>query len=454
VPRTIIVEKTAVFRLHNPSGSKRQVLDLAFARYGEAYNLALDKARPLTAEWLAAARRGDRPPSLYRASSQMRPLLPSGQELALPSSLRDGLLLDVAGNLLSYCELRRRWERGEAAREPMGEPRYPHPVYGFRPDAYYRTLAEAVSWTGGHFDFADFQARLTREAQQVVRPLFFARARDFGLQLLDRDRWGATLNLQPKGYAPTRLRFPLAFGEWHEREYLQKGTPRCARLCRRRDHYFLHVSFEFTIQAMARGEEQAYLGIDRGVTKQAAFALVDPQGRLLRAGALGRELRPLQVALGRYRQAQQKAGRRVRARSWQRRHQEELLHQIANAIVHLAAEHSALVVIEDLTLQTAGRFVRSQYAKLANILSYKLLQAGLLPPREVFAAHSSTICSRCGEFGERSQHDRERFQCPACGAHLDADENAALNIARRALYRKSHWLRRGGYQAFHRSFRG
>jgi IS605 OrfB family transposase len=452
VPRTVIVQKTAIFKLHNPSVSKRQVLDLAFARYGEAYNLALEKCRHLPDEWLVAARESKRLPGLFRAAMQIRPCLPVGSELKLPKSLRDGLLLDIAGNLLSYCQLRMRWESQGEHEGQAGEPKYPAPIYGYRPDAYYATLAEVVLWAGDSFDFIEFQAHLTREAKEVVRPLHFARAGDFALEQLDGDRWGTTLMLQPKGYIPTRLRFPLAFGEWHEQEYLGKGTPRCAHLCRREGEYFLHVSFEFEIKAMARGEEQAYLGIDRGVTKQAAFALVDLEGHVLHVGSLGRELRNLQITLGRYRQASQKAGRRVRSLDWQRRHQEEMLHQIANALVERARENRALVVVEDLDLQTGGRFVRSQYAKFEGILDYKLRLAGLLPPREVFGAYSSQICCQCGEDGQRGDPDREHFRCPACGAESDADENAAVNIARRALYRKSAWERRGGYRAFHRSF--
>jgi len=260
---------------------------------------------------------------------------------------------------------------------------------------------------------------------------------------------GITLNLQPKGQQPTRLRFPLAFGEWHEETYLEKGTPRCAHLCRREGEYFLHVAFEFPVEVMEASEAQCLLGIDRGIVKQAAYALTDLEGKVLRVGSLGREQRELQIVLGRYRQAAQKAGRRVTAREWQRRRQEENLHLVVNAVVKLAAAHKALVVMEDLNLHKAGRFVRSQYAKLAKILDYKLTEAGLPQPKEVFAASSSKICSNCGEEGGR---DREYFHCSACSSDMDADENAAVNIARRALYHKAKWTREGGYRAFHRSF--
>jgi len=452
MPRTAIVQKTAVFKLHNPSATKRGILDAVFARYGEAYNRLLECCRKVAEEWLEATRAGERLLSLHRAEQRIRPLCPSAADLALPGSLRDGLIQDAAGNLLSYCRLALDLQSEKRRQTVARPPGYPAPLYGYRPDAYYATLAEAVSWTGDALEFTDFQSRLSREARDVVRPLSFRRTRDFALERLENGRWGVTVHLQPRGMTPTAVRFPLAFGEWHEAEYLTKGIPRCARLCRREREYFLHVSFEFPVEVMARGEEQAYLGLDRGITKQAAYALVDLKGRVRHVGHLGRELRNLQVGLGRYRQAEQKAGRRVRSLDWQRRHQEELLHQVANALVQVAAESRALLVIEDLSLHTAGRYVRSQYAKLEKILGYKLTQAGLLPPKKVFAALSSKLCSRCGQEGLRGDPDREHFQCPSCGAALDADENAAVNIARRALYRRADWERQGGYRAFHRSF--
>jgi len=446
MPRTVKLHKTAVFKVHNPSAAKRRVLDLVFARYGEAYNGLLEACKPLAESWLATAQDTKRLPSLRRAMKQMYPLCPGARGLDLPSSLRDGLLSDVAGNLLSHCRLRLEWERKEK-KEKQGEPNYPAPVYGYRREAYFEALAQAVSWAGTDLDFIAFQERLTREAKQVVRPLSFCRARDFKLERLHNERWGVTLNLQPRTQQPNRLRFPLAFGEWHEETYLEQGTPRCAHLCRREGEYFLHVAFEFAVEVMEASEAQCLLGIDRGIVKQAAYALTDLEGKLLEVGSLGREQRELQIVLGRRRQAAQKAGRRVTVREWQRRRQEENLHLIVNAVVKLAAAHKALVVMEDLNLHNAGRFVRSQYAKLAKILDYKLTQAGLPRPKEVFAAFSSKICSKCGEEGQR---ERESSHCPACGVELDADENAAVNIARRPLYRKTDW--KGDYRAFHRSF--
>jgi IS605 OrfB family transposase len=451
MPRTITVQKTAIFKLHNPSARKRQILDLVFARYGEAYNLMLERSRLIADRWVSERRDGTRPRPLspFSAEKELRPLMPPAEGLKLPSALRDGLVSDVAANLVSYCELRQQWEAQGRESEGADEPKYPAPLYAYRPDQYTQTLAQAAAWGGDHFDFLDFQSRLLREAKEVVRPLFFRRQRDFELQQFGDGRWGITLHLQPKGDQPTKLRFPLAFGEWHEEQYLGTGKPRCAHLCRRDGQYYLHVSFEFEIEAMAPGEEQAYVGVDVGLTKQIAYALVDLRGAAIQKGSLGSELREVQIALGKRRQERQRKGLPVARRDWQWRYQEELLHQAANEVVALAAQRRAQVVLEDLKgFRTEGRFARSQYAKIARILGYKLAQAGLLPPRQVFAAYSSMICSRCGEEGERQE---EHFRCPSCGGTMDADENAAVNIARRALH-KGKWGGREGYIAFHRSF--
>jgi transposase len=110
------------------------------------------------------------------------------------------------------------------------------------------------------------------------------------------------------------------------------------------------------------------------------------------------------------------------------------------------------VVMEDLNVKTAGKFTRSNFAKLEFFLSYKLPLAGLPAPREVFAAYSSQICFKCGNIGKRDEDNREVFRCLVCGSVMDADENAAVNIARRVLYRKAEWETRGGYREFHNSF--
>ena len=454
MPRRITLQKTAIFQLHNLSAAKRRVLDLALERYGDAYNLMLERCHETANKWVSERVEGKRayPLTPFTAAKEIRPLFPSSEELNLSSALRDGLLSDLAGNLVSYCELRQSWEQQQRGEESSNEPKYPEPLYGYRPGQYEETLAQVAAWAGESFDFKEFQSHLLKEARQAVHPLFYVRLHDFGLEQLNGDHWGARLQLQPKGCNPTKLHFPLAFGERHEQEYLTKGKPRCARLARRDGEYYLHVSFEFQVEAIARGEQECYLGIDRGILKQAAYALVSLDGTILHKGSLGRELRTLQVALGRRRQARQRCGRRIGAKHWQRRHQEELLHQIANEIVGLAASHRALVVMERLELQTAGAFIRSQYAKLAKMLDYKLRLAALLPPIKVFAAYSSLICCGCGGMGTREARDRETLHCGECGAILDADENAAVNIARRALYCKANWEDCGGYRAFHRSF--
>jgi len=47
-------------------------------------------------------------------------------------------------------------------------------------------------------------------------------------------------------------------------------------------------------------------------------------------------------------------------------------------------------------------------------------------------------------------NDEELRAAGACGYAGHSDDNAAVNIARRALYRKADWP--GGYREFHRSF--
>jgi hypothetical protein len=138
MPHTVILQKTAILKVHSPGAVKRRVLDLAFAHYGEAYNTLLASCKTLAESWLEAARADERHrlPSPKRVMKQIRPLCPGADKLDLPGTLREGLISDVAGNLLSFCELRLKWERRKEEDKAENQPTYPAPVYGYQPEAY------------------------------------------------------------------------------------------------------------------------------------------------------------------------------------------------------------------------------------------------------------------------------------------------------------------------------
>jgi len=154
----------------------------------------------------------------------------------------------------------------------------------------------------------------------------------------------------------------------------------------------------------------------------------------------------LQQRHGKEREQLARNGKKVTRRHYKRQAYEAILHGLANELIAMALQHQAMIVVEDLNIQVKGKRVVSRFRKLDRYLEYKCALAGV-PFRHVYAAWSSMICHKCGEKMER---DDRVVTCPHCGYVGHSDDNAAVNIARRALYKKKDWT---NHFEFHRSFK-
>jgi IS605 OrfB family transposase len=173
------------------------------------------------------------------------------------------------------------------------------------------------------------------------------------------------------------------------------------------------------------------------------------QGTALGAARLTIEQERVRRPTYRVVQAKQQRGQKVTMLDYRRKQQEAMMHKLVNHVIEVAIEHRSGIVTEDLSIHVRGKFVRSAWAKLEFILEYKCRLAGVPYLGKVFAAKTSQICIWCGEIVERN--DRV-VTCHACGAVEHSDDAAGVNIARRVMYRKKDWEKKGGYLAFHRSF--
>jgi len=404
------------------------------------------------------------------------------------SSAKDSLVRDVAGNLASYFEL-------VAMDENTGFPIGRDPT----PAADIDALEYFIKVGGEMEDFEQSQARYLKNAKASVMPVYFcrsdgaaqmrsgaARNRNFSLLVnAKRDKLLAVLWLLPAHHAlckpldarqgnlikidsgelftsnsQTAILVPLQLGRngWQERKFLDVATSdfgnvKTAFLVRndRTGEYFLHIAFEFTCPD--EYEPEAYLGVDRGVFFTMAYAVVDSQGDILVMDHEEDGFRDSAIAAGKRVQKRQRAGQKVTMRDWQRKEREMILHRLVNRIIEVAKDHRAMVVTEDLNIRIRGKFYKSAWEKMYKFLEYKCKMAGVpLWKDGIWAANSSRICIYCGELNEERKRDGSPFVCPFCGAVYHSDEGAGVNIARRALYRKKEWEKRGGYRAFHRSF--
>jgi IS605 OrfB family transposase len=124
------------------------------------------------------------------------------------------------------------------------------------------------------------------------------------------------------------------------------------------------------------------------------------------------------------------------------RAQEAHNHTITGRIVRKAKARNSAIVLEDLSgireRTTVGRQQRARRAtnrRLSNwsfyqlrpFIEYKAQIAGV-PVIKVDPAYTSQTCSNCGH-RDRKNRDGSDFQCKGCGHSMDADYNAAINIA-------------------------
>jgi putative transposase len=112
-------------------------------------------------------------------------------------------------------------------------------------------------------------------------------------------------------------------------------------------------------------------------------------------------------------------------------------HTLSKRIVSEAKKLGLGVAVEDLKgIRKAANKLRKKqkglrhkwsFNQLRGMLAYKSKLAGI-PFVAVDPAYTSQICSACGEMGDRKG---KTFSCKACGNTMDADTNAAKNIAAR-----------------------
>jgi len=453
---------TCVFKIHNPSAHKKAVMDYALEEYTLAYQALLDYA------WEHRDHVAEHGMYRERYNSKAISRLLSTKDFKLHSSVKDSLLRDVGMNLASYFALvgedsRTSWPTSRNFRE------------GVMRDALDRFAEVGIE------DFEELSADLLRKSRLSYMPVLFCRndtKRNFTLlgnvkkrQLL------ALLYLLPAGHELGRplgingsnlyqmgtgeifnsdsrcsILVPLEMGRnsWQEQKFLDPARGyviniKTAYLVKADSEYFLHVAFEFPCPA--KYEPETYLGVDRGILFSAAYALVDGGGAVLEMGHYDDELRALQIKHGREREVKARNGKMVTRRDYKTKAYNAILHTLANLLIEKALDSKAQIVLESLNIQVKGGRVVSRFKKLQKYIEYKAKLVGV-PTREVFAAYSSMICHKCGAMMER---DDRKVTC-GCGYEGHSDDNAAVNIARRALYKKANWEKKGSYKAFHRSF--
>ena len=208
-----------------------------------------------------------------------------------------------------------------------------------------------------------------------------------------------------------------------------------------------HVAFAAVPEPVPAPGTGEVVGIDRGVAVSAALST----GELLQVPGLTvrerKRIRLLQRKLSRARRGSNRRRRvrlaiaRLRARETDRR--KDWAEKASTDI----ARRFDVIRVEDLrignmtrsargTAKEPGRNVRAKAGLNREILrsGWGVLERRLqdkAPGRveKINAAYTSQTCSGCGHRDPESRESQSRFRCRACGLTINADVNAARNIA-------------------------
>jgi len=177
------------------------------------------------------------------------------------------------------------------------------------------------------------------------------------------------------------------------------------------------------------GEPRGWLGVDVGWNYLAVSAFRGDDGRSGHVTFHGKDLKTRILRLRYLLKQHQRAGKVVGV--WRSRLAETTRYavgKIAREIVEKAKKLGAGVAMEELTFQSrTKRWLIPRY-KLMVAVKTLCAQEGI-PFALVPARETSQRCNRCGEEGVRNG---KIFTCPNCKYEVNADFNAAVNIAKLA----------------------
>ena len=111
-------------------------------------------------------------------------------------------------------------------------------------------------------------------------------------------------------------------------------------------------------------------------------------------------------------------------------------HQLSKAIIEFAIKNEVSQInMEKLEkdgfdTKLLGKW---SYYELQNMIEYKAQREGI-EVKYVNPAYTSQTCSKCGHTHKDNRKSQEKFICTECGFKLNADHNAAINIARSTQY--------------------
>jgi len=238
-----------------------------------------------------------------------------------------------------------------------------------------------------------------------------------------------------------RIKIPYT-GRLHDLELLSKYRQGESDLVFRNGKWFLIATLD--IPEPITQTPKGFLGVDMGIVVIAAVN--DETGKDIMDFS-GGAITKCRKRNRRIRQGLQSKGTKSAKRKLKKRSQKESRfstntnHVISKKIVAEAKRTERGIAVEELTgIRERVRLRKPQradfhswaFAELGQFLQYKAQQSGVAFVM-VDPAYTSQTCSKCNHIDKKARIDQANYVCTnkKCGVSLNADHNAATNIAKR-----------------------
>ncbi len=209
------------------------------------------------------------------------------------------------------------------------------------------------------------------------------------------------------------------------------------------DKFMLELVYEKELPELKVKEEQKVLGLDLGVNNLVAMS----DGLLIKGGVVksinqfyNKQIAKIQKQLSK--QGLWNSKKKQQLMRWRHDKLHDLFHKVSKAIIQHCLENnnSSLVIGRNknwkqnirMRKKTNQNFTSVPFHKLIQMLQYKAEEEGI-DVLFVTEEYTSQTCSSCCHRSRKNRKYRGLFICKKCNLVINADVNAARNIAEKAF---------------------
>ncbi|MEG1482940.1 MAG: transposase [Cetobacterium sp.] len=213
----------------------------------------------------------------------------------------------------------------------------------------------------------------------------------------------------------------------------------------RNNNVIINLCLDIPIENKYEPKENRVLGVDLGIKYPVYMCLGDDTYKRESVGSINNFLRIRQQMQERRKKLQKELnltnGGKGRAKKLQaldklkdneRNFAKTYNHAISKRVVSFAKQHKCeFINLERLTKDGFNNVILRNWSffELQKMIEYKSKREGITV-RYINPSYTSQMCSNCRHVDKENRQTQEDFICTECGFKLNADHNAAINIAR------------------------